>query len=186
MGGRCLREVVQAFRGVKNEDVGLILLGGGLAGDLTQELIGLAQMDGRVVVVNRMPPPTHLAVTRGCIAGILLYAPLDLNNVYCAPNKIYEYAAAGLGMILPDYPGVALLGRTYALGELCDPENVQSIRAAMERVLIRDPNDYRRAAARFLQSTPRPEEMYRDVYEEIFARIGQRRRDGAGLKSRKD
>jgi glycosyltransferase involved in cell wall biosynthesis len=186
MEGRALREVLQAFRGVKDNSVGLILLGGGLAGDLTSDLKELAQGDSRVVVLRRMPPPTHLAVTGGCLAGILLYTPLDLNNVYCAPNKIYEYAAAGLGMILPDYPGVGLLGRTYGLGEVCDPEDVQSIRKAMERVLTRDQSDFRSAAARFLQSTSRPEEMYRGVHEEIVARIQQRRSDGAGMKGRKD
>jgi glycosyltransferase involved in cell wall biosynthesis len=168
---------------VQDGSVGLILLGGGLAGDLTSELKRLAYGDGRVVVLRRMPPPTHLAVTRGCLAGILLYTPLDLNNVYCAPNKIYEYAAAGLGMILPDYPGIAAVGRDYGLGEVCNPEDVQSIRAAMERVLARDEQTYRKAAAHFLQSTPTPETMYREVYEEIRVRI-QRRRKAVGAVER--
>jgi glycosyltransferase involved in cell wall biosynthesis len=185
MEGRCLREILYAFRGIKDEDVGLILLGGGFAGDLTGELKGLAKEDPRIAVVPRFPPPNHLPITAGCVGGILLYSPSELNNIYCAPNKIYEYAAMGLGMILPDYPGVSLLNRIYGLGELCDPEDVQSIRTAMLRVLMNNQEHYRSAAARFLESTPKPEELYKEVYEEVLERIDQRRRGGARARNRK-
>jgi glycosyltransferase involved in cell wall biosynthesis len=176
MEGRCLREIVQAFRAIKNNHVGLILLGGGLAGDLTEELRRLASTDRRIVVVNRIPPPAHLAVTRGCTAGILLYSPLDLNNVYCAPNKIYEYAAAGLGMVLPNYPGISHWNRTYGFGELCDPEDTRSIRAAMEMVVGDGGECYRRGAKRFLEEAPRPEDLYRGVYEEILGKVAAKRK----------
>jgi glycosyltransferase involved in cell wall biosynthesis len=170
MGDRGLREVLHAFRGIKGEDLGLILLGGGLVGDLAPELGRLAKGDPRIAIIGRIPPPSHLAVTAGCAIGILLYSPSELNNIYCAPNKIYEYAAAGLGMILPDYPGVSALNRTYGLGELCDPEDVKSIRLAMERLLLRERDDNRRATRHFLEVTPSPKDMYRRVYECILER----------------
>ncbi len=174
MKGRSLREILLAFRGVKAEDVGLILLGGCVAGDLTVEIREIAKGDNRVTVVNRIPPPAHLAVAEGCVAGILLYSPSELNNVYCAPNKLYEFAAMGLGMILPDYPGISRLNRTYGFGELCDPEDVQSIRAAMETVLGKSQDHYRRGAQRFLDEAPRPEALYRLVYENILRRIEEK------------
>ena len=178
MEGRCLREIVYAFQSVKGEDLGLILLGGGLAGDLTRELKSLARSDRRIAVVSRVPPPNHLTITAGCTGGILLYAPLELNNIYCAPNKLYEYAAMGLGMILPDYPGLSTLSRIFGFGEVCDPEDTVSIRMAMEKVLAKGQAHYRHATSLFLESSPTPEAMYEYIHKGILERMEHRKSRG--------
>lgn len=42
-----------------------------------------------------IPAPEHLEVTKLCHIGIANYDYSSLNNVFCAPNKIYEYTKFG-------------------------------------------------------------------------------------------
>ena len=57
-------------------------------------------------------PPYHLEITSHAYIGILTYYPVretatsPLNAVYCAPNKIYEYAMFGIPMLGNDIPGL--------------------------------------------------------------------------------
>lgn len=57
-------------------------------------------------------PPHHLEITSWANIGILTYTPVrgettsPLNAVYCAPNKIFEYAMFGIPMIGNDIPGL--------------------------------------------------------------------------------
>ncbi|MCK4624294.1 MAG: hypothetical protein KAV00_03215, partial [Phycisphaerae bacterium] len=36
--------------------------------------------------------------------GIIPYQPVDLNNYYCSPNKLFEFIQAGLPLIVNDLP----------------------------------------------------------------------------------
>jgi glycosyltransferase involved in cell wall biosynthesis len=163
MKDRCLAAAITAFRAVADPQAGFILMGDGLAGNHQAELNALAAGDGRVVFLPRRPFPLHLQVTAGCHAGLLLYAPNSLNNVYCAPNKLYEYAAMELGLVLPNFPGLAAINQEYELGRLCDPLDVPAITRAMTDVLAVPRDKWRASARRFLANSPSPEAGYRDV-----------------------
>jgi glycosyltransferase involved in cell wall biosynthesis len=160
---RCLLQAIAAFRGLPSGRPGLILLGGGRDPGYTRRVRDAAAGDSRIAIVPRIEPPGHLRVTAGCAGGILLYAPTELNNVYCAPNKIFEYARAGLPMILPDYPGLAAINDAYGLGVTCNPLDPASIRQAMERVLGGAEQSRGAGAGRFLASVPPLSTLYEHV-----------------------
>jgi glycosyltransferase involved in cell wall biosynthesis len=69
--------------------------------------------------------------------GFALYKSTSFDRVACASacNKIYEYAACGLPVIVSDFPTY----REYLSGELwvrfADPEDPQSINAALQDIL---------------------------------------------------
>jgi len=71
-------------------------------------------------------PPYHLAVTSLAHIGLLIYVPggkssySELNPVYCAPNKIWEYAKFGVPMIGNDNPGLQSEFEKNGIG-LCMP-----------------------------------------------------------------
>lgn len=53
------------------------------------------------------------AILRRCDAGYLSYPMTNLNNIYCAPNKIYEYASVELPMVCNDNPNlINIVGRS--------------------------------------------------------------------------
>ncbi len=58
------------------------------------------------ISVNYIPSPLHLQVTSNAYIGVLYYKPDELNKVFCAPNKIFEYSYFGLPIIGNDIPGL--------------------------------------------------------------------------------
>jgi hypothetical protein len=96
---------------------------------------------------------------------MLLYAPTELNNVYCAPNKVFEYAYFGLGMIFPNYPGLRPLEKEFSLGEVCNPLNPESVACALSRAMANPREHYKDACERFLSRVPDPLQAYARVAE---------------------
>ncbi len=75
--------------------------------------------------------PKHLEVISQAHIGIGLYRPISLNQVYCAPNRLYEFTGFGIPVILPDFPGIAQLAAQYPGILTCDPDSPQSIASAI-------------------------------------------------------
>ncbi len=83
-----------------------------------------------------MDPPTHLLVTQQASVGLLPYTPKkthhfsELNALYCAPNKIFEYSAFGLPMLGSDVPGLFIPFEKYNMG-VCyktgEPEEIRDL-----------------------------------------------------------
>ncbi|MCL5422226.1 MAG: hypothetical protein M1461_07120 [Nitrospirae bacterium] len=166
---RCLKELILGFQMLEQSDIGLILLGSGTDKKYTDELRRLIRTDARIVIIPRIPAPNHLLVTEGCSWGAILYRPTCLNNIYCAPNKIFEYSFFGLGMLLPAFPGLENINQKYALGELCDPQNPASIARALGLLVKRDGDSFKEATKKFLAEMKSPLESYEIVHRYILS-----------------
>lgn len=69
----------------------------------------------KIVHIPFIPAPFHLAITRRARIGVVSYEYTSLNQLFCAPNKIWEYAAYGVPMLCNDVPGLeATVGRSGA------------------------------------------------------------------------
>lgn len=83
-------------------------------------------------------PPVEPAAVADTIAsadmGIVLTEPTCLNNVLSLPNKLFEYAAAGLPIIASDLPLLGALVRDEGIGEVVPPADVEATAAAMRRL----------------------------------------------------
>lgn len=120
--------------------------------------------------VGRVAAPNHLLVTRRAAAGLVIYDYESLNNLFCAPNKIYEYAAFGAPMVCNDVPGLrATVGR-YGAGVCCDCRDEAEVRAAIGR-LERDGEELGRGALR-LYRDGNPSERVGEMVEQ-FAERGE-------------
>jgi len=162
---RCITEIILAFKCLRRARAGLILLGSGMDRAYSARIRELIGGDDRIVVVPRIDPPGHLRVTCGCVGGILLYAPTNLNNIYCAPNKVFEYARAGIPMIFPSYPGLVALNDTYELGYHCDPADPASVLAAMQQLFVRRGHWTGEGTRRFLSSVTPMGALYGRIME---------------------
>jgi glycosyltransferase involved in cell wall biosynthesis len=161
---RCLLQLINGFINVSDVNIGLIILGGGTDIVYLNKIKKMASIDSRIVFVEKIPHPGHLRITSGCFAGILLYAPSCLNNIYCAPNKIYEYTSYGLAMVVPDFPGMKYLIEKFDLGSACDPYDQVSITSAIENIITRNPDYNKKCAKLFLESTKTVEMEYSFVF----------------------
>lgn len=86
-------------------------------------------------------PPEHLEVTSHASIGLAFYKGgvsyglSPLNPVYCAPNKIYEYAGFGIPILCNDIPGLRYSVGTYDAGICLDDLSEEQIVRAMNRLL---------------------------------------------------
>lgn len=65
--------------------------------------------------------------------GIVTYKP-EPNHLHAQPNKIFEYMAAGIPMVVSDFPYWRELLGKYDCAEFVDPENPTEIAAAIARL----------------------------------------------------
>lgn len=80
------------------------------------------------------PAPKHLEFLKYSYMGLLPYKPekghvcqSELNALYCAPNKIYEYSAFGVPMLGSDVMGLKYPFEKYNMGICCNENSVESI-----------------------------------------------------------
>jgi len=134
--GRGMEVVVRSLAHLP-EDVGIVLLGGG-----GQPYIdGLGDLASEIGVAERYfwhPPVNHdemFPLTCSADVGIVIYQNVSRNNYYCAPNKLYEYAASGLPAAGADLPPIRDFFEEFGTGELFDGEDEVSLAQAINRIL---------------------------------------------------
>ncbi len=89
--------------------------------------------------IDFVKPPYHLEVTSHAHIGILTYTPVKnqyspLNALYCAPNKIYEYAMLGVPMIGNNIPGLKIPFDTYQMGEIIKEFSSDDVVSAIKNI----------------------------------------------------
>lgn len=86
-----------------------------------------------VIYLGGFNPPKHLEFVKYAHIGMLSYSPVhgdsisSLNALYCAPNKIYEYAAFEIPMIGNDILGLRQPFDIYGIGECCNEQDAESV-----------------------------------------------------------
>lgn len=93
-----------------------------------------------IKIIPYIDSPNHLRVTRKAYIGILPYKPEKvahlsiLNAVFCAPNKIFEFAAYGIPMIGTNVSGISIPFKQYKMGIIIDDDSTNGIKAAIEHI----------------------------------------------------
>ena len=99
-----------------------------------EEILGnLIKKYSNVVYLGFFKAPSHLFFAKYAYIGLLPYKTTNemknisaLNALYCAPNKIYEYAKYGVPMVGSDVIGLLLPFEKYNIG-VCTKDEVQCI-----------------------------------------------------------
>jgi hypothetical protein len=86
-----------------------------------------------LIHIPEIEAPLHLAVTAQAFAGIISYTRTSLNNLFCAPNKMWEYAGAGVPMLCDDLPGLSAVAEAGA-GVKCDFRDNSAVRESLLRI----------------------------------------------------
>ena len=71
--------------------------------------------------------PAHLMLTSNAYIGLVTYNPLDLDCVYCAPNKIWEFSGFGIPMICNQIPGLEYTVQSNNCGVCTDTDDPDAI-----------------------------------------------------------
>lgn len=117
----------------------LYIVGKAFSGD-PSVLINKLTNDYGVVYLGFFKPPKHLALVNNAHIGLLPYmiaktaSTSILNALYCAPNKIWEYAGFGVPMVGSDVLGLKHPFEQWNIGRCCDLNDESSIINAIEEV----------------------------------------------------
>lgn len=139
--GHAIAATVRSIPYWKSKAWGLVVMG--LAEpDYLNELWQIARSLGVESQLAILPPVGYDQVaqfTIGASAGHALYEPIHINNVHIttASNKLMEYLAAGLPVLVSDRPALRALVEKYNCGLVADETAPQSIAAAVN-VLLSD------------------------------------------------
>lgn len=112
----------------------LVVVGDGFDLDRLKAQGQPLEQERRFATLGAVPNQLLAAITQQADVGIVTYPYEGLNNIYCAPNKIFEYAQAGLPVVATDQPPLKFMINQYGIGELVSPYDDP---AAIARVLSR-------------------------------------------------
>jgi glycosyltransferase involved in cell wall biosynthesis len=73
-----------------------------------------------VIFFGRIASEDLAPLTRSADLGVIPYHGIDLNNYYTSPNKLFEYAAAGLPFISNELPFLRSIIDKYGFGAVAD------------------------------------------------------------------
>lgn len=157
---RPLDKVADALNRLNDENIIFLVLG--KVGEEYQ--LELQKHYPRIVFGGFIPSPQHLLVTQHAKIGIANYDYSSLNNLFCAPNKIYEYAKFGIPMITSSNIGLnETIGRANAAicVDFCDiGQIVDGINAIKKNY-----DFYSKSAIDFYEGTSNYETMKKVVDE---------------------
>lgn len=102
-----------------------------LMGKHTDSVEEYKKIDNSIIHIDFVPAPEHLIYTSKAYIGILSYDPYSLNNIFCAPNKTFEYSKFGIPLICNELPGLKNVLDTYKTGKAIDTNDVEDIKKAI-------------------------------------------------------
>jgi glycosyltransferase involved in cell wall biosynthesis len=114
-------------------------------------LLELKSKYPNIAHIGFITPPFHLNITSHAYIGIVTYEYTDLNGVYCAPNKIWEYSGYGVPMLANNIPGLIYTVGNAGAGCCIDMNNTEII---MESIKLIEANYsiYSEAAKKMFES----------------------------------
>lgn len=131
---RCLEPAIRALAYVPRAT--LVIRGSGLDhfGSVYRAIAKSIGALDRLVLANPVPSRDVVEAARGADAGLYTVANLSKNQELALPNKIFEYLAASLPLLVCDYPEVKQFAE-LGVGLTFDPHDPQSIAASINRML---------------------------------------------------
>jgi glycosyltransferase involved in cell wall biosynthesis len=146
MPGRGLEQMIDALAFVPQ--VRLHAVGPGAA-EYRTGLLARARSLGveqRIELCAPVAPAQVLAALSGAAAGLCLIQPICRSYELCLPNKLFEYAAAGVPILASDVSVIAATVRAHGLGAVAPASEPRAIAASLGRLL--EPDGWRLAVER--------------------------------------
>lgn len=120
------------------DDCVMVLVGQGTGLDAVRQSVARYGLGRDVILLDNVPHADLHTILGLCHIGIVTYSFSGLNNIYCSPNKLFEYAYAGLPVVSSGQRVLRQVVERYRIGEcLSEKEMAQpeTVAATIRRVL---------------------------------------------------
>ncbi|MEC8243657.1 MAG: glycosyltransferase [Verrucomicrobiota bacterium] len=139
---RGIPELLEASRYSDLKGINFIFMGdGGItqAGkDLERQILRKSETHQNIHHVKSVPIEELLEYTSSATIGCVLTIDNCLNHKYSLPNKFFEYAMAGLPMLVSDLPEMRKLVEKYNCGVICETITPEGIAKGIKKLLDQD------------------------------------------------
>lgn len=120
-----------------------------LAPEFSLDLVGPAEPELKAEIetifrehpapnVRLLPPIPYGQMSElisGYHVGIALYKNNNINNYYCAPNKVYDYLMNGVPVVANNYPGLLKVLEEGKVGACVEEVDLENFRTALETIV---------------------------------------------------
>lgn len=155
------------------KSVHLVFMGYGEARPSLESMVIEESLQGRVHFMEAVPQSELLSWTASADVGVIPYQPVDLNNYYCSPNKLFEFIQAELPIVANDLPFLRDIVKEEGFGVVRNLESAEDYANAIEDILnddklrlCRDKLSKRRNA----YSWNAEQKKLLSIYQSIFAK----------------
>lgn len=130
------------------EDCRLVVAGGG---DLLEEMKTYAAQKPwkeRIEFTGRLTPEALEPLTQQANVGLVMLEDMGLSYHFALPNRIGDFVAAGVPMVVSDLPEMAVVVRKFKVGEVMNGTGAKPLAEAVKKVLAREWKEEDFASAR--------------------------------------
>ena len=143
--GRHLKGMVDILKKMKNMTA--VLIGSGYLKNSLLKYAELNQVKSRFFIIDAIPYNSLFSLTAGADLGWCVIEPLTESFKYALPNKLFEYAIAGLPSLVSDLPEMSPIVNKYKLGKIVPTYNIEKQITAMKLLLSENrKNDIKKTA----------------------------------------
>lgn len=135
MPGRGVHLILEAFKQRKDDKVVAVFMG---YGPLEADIKIAAEQHSNIYFFPAVPPQVVLEYTASADFGISLIENTCLSYYYCMPNKLFEYAMAGLPVLVSNMKDMSELVTRYAMGAVISDFSADGINQAVDNFLEQD------------------------------------------------
>jgi glycosyltransferase involved in cell wall biosynthesis len=113
--GRGIDLILEAFCD-ENIESHIVFVG---YGEFEKKIFDIAQIENNIHLHEAVPHEDVVSLVASADVGLCLIENVSLSDYYCLPNKLFEYAFAGLPILTSDFPDITKMVHKYNLGKVC-------------------------------------------------------------------
>jgi hypothetical protein len=170
---RCLNELLVAMSFLPETIVLVIMPMPSTDKSIIQQLrnrIAELNLGAKAFIIKSQPPPYHLNYIKYADLGIGLYRPITLNQIYAAPNRLFEFTKFAIPIVLPDFPAFKSLSSLYRDGIITvNPESSKEISEAIAQVFDKNKLEEARIQAKlFFEQNANYKEQVHQLWKKVI------------------
>jgi glycosyltransferase involved in cell wall biosynthesis len=162
--------LLEAFKKRINNKLVIIFMG---YGELEREIQSLTKSYKNIFLHKAVPTRELLNYTASADVGIHIIKNNCLNHNFCMPNKLFEYAMAGLPVIISNVKEMSAFVKKNQMGVVMEDDTVTSFNKAIERLLSKDLAVLKQNSKKTAldNSWERQEEKMQTTYQKLLVSI---------------
>ena len=159
--------LLEAFKKNTNDKTVIVFMG---FGKLDIEIQSASRSYKNIFFHKPMSNDMLIKVTASADIGVAIFSNICLSHNFCMPNKLFEYAMAGLPIITSNTKDLGMFVKKHQIGTILKNNTVEDFRYAIDELLSMDlttvSQNSRKAALE--NSWEYQEAKMKEVYQNLF------------------